>query len=173
LLCEAKQSWRLLLILLIFLIMVMIYPDDRVLVAVVNSPTDWQRVLAEGWYRLPAKHAPPQVPYIDWLAFYFTRAFGGDKWAVHYYSRVIGHELLTRQDMIPTEPNHPRAAEWYYKLILEPPQHKLPPIVADQWRRITFVMTTGDRFEAAREMGDLMLNYSPQGLPYITLKENP
>lgn len=151
----------------------MIYPDDRILVVVLNDPADWQRVQDEGWYRLPAKHAPPQVPHVDWLAFYFTRAFGSNKWAIHYYARVVGHELLTRRDLIPTEPQHARAGEWYYKLMLASPQHKLPPILANQWRRVTFLMTTGDRFEAAQEMKDLCLDYSPQGVPYITLKETP
>ena len=29
-----------------------IYPDDRVLVAIMNNQKDWQRVLDEGWYRI-------------------------------------------------------------------------------------------------------------------------
>lgn len=149
----------------------MIYPDDRVLVAVMNNPADWQQVLDEGWYRLPAKHAPSQIPYIDWLAFYFTKAFGVDKWAIHYYARVIGHEMVTRRDLIPDQADHKRANDWYYRLSLDTIQHKLPPIEANRWRRITFIMTTGDRFEAAREIGDLFKDYSPQGHPYVVLKE--
>ncbi len=149
----------------------LIYPDDRVLVAIMNSRADWQRVQTEGWYRLPAKRAPGHVPNIDWLAFYFAKAFGPDKWAVHYYARVEGHELLTRRDLIPTEPDHKRAGDWYYKLMIGPLQHKLPPIVSDTWRRITFIMTTGDRFEAAREIKDLFADHSPTGQPFVVLKE--
>lgn len=50
-----------------------IYPDDRVLVAIINNKKDWQWVQDEGWYRLPVKHAPEGVPSFDWLAFYFTK----------------------------------------------------------------------------------------------------
>lgn len=149
----------------------MIFPDDRILVAVMNNKKDWQRVQDEGWYRLPVKHAPAGTPHFDYLAFYFTSVFGSDKWAIHYYARVEGHELVTRRDLIPAEPEHKRAGDWYFKLQLGPLQHKLPPIVADAWRRITFLVTTGDRFETAEEINDLFETKSPAGRLYVTLKE--
>ena len=90
-----------------------IYPDDRVLVAIMNNKEDWQRVLDERWYRLPTKRAPAGTPHFDWLGFYFTKVFGADKWAVHYYAPIQGHELLTRRDLIPSQPNHKRAGNWY------------------------------------------------------------
>ena len=34
------------------------YPDDQVLVAIMNNRADWERVQGEGWYRIPAKKAP-------------------------------------------------------------------------------------------------------------------
>lgn len=151
----------------------MIFPDDRILVAVMNNKKDWQRVQAEGWYRLPVKHAPEGAPYFDWLAFYFTSAFGSDMWAIHYYAHIEGHELLTRRDLIPSEPDHHRAGDWYYKLALGSLQHKLPPIVSDTWRRITFIVTTGDRFEAAQEIKELYADQSSAGYPFVTLREQP
>jgi hypothetical protein len=149
----------------------LIYPDDRVLVAVMNNPKDWARVQDEHWYRIPVKHAPEGAPRFDLLAFYQTRAFNRDKWAVHYYARIEGHELLTRKDLLPAEPDHPHANDWYYKFQLGPLQHKLPPIIAENWRRITFIVTTGDRFEAAISVNDLLANQSPTGQLYVTLKE--
>ncbi len=149
-----------------------IFPDDRVLIAIMNNKTDWSRVQDEGWYRIPVKHAPEPVPHIDIIAFYFTKPFGSDKWAVHYYAAVTGHELLTRKDLIPGQPDHKRAGDWYYKLELGPLQHKIPPIKTERWRRVTFVFTTGDRFEAAEDMSDLLLNQSPTGHLYVTLKED-
>lgn len=149
-----------------------IYPDDRVLVAVINNLEDWQRVQDEHWYRLPTKHAPEPVPNIDILAFYFTRAFGADKWAVHYYAHVEGHELLTRRDLLPAEPDHKRAGQWYYKFELGPLRHKVPPIISYNWRRITFIATTGDRFEAAEDINDLFEDESPAGRLYVTLRED-
>lgn len=151
----------------------LIYPDDRVLVAIMNNLEDWRRVQEEHWYRIPVKHAPPVVPHVDWLAFYQTQAFNNDKWAIHYYAKVEGHELVTRRELFPDQPNHKRAGDWYYKLQLGPLQHKLPPIVATDWRRVAFIFTTGDRFEAATEMNDLFKDYSPSGYPFVILKEQP
>jgi hypothetical protein len=136
-----------------------------------NNLEDWKRVQEEHWYRIPVKHAPEPVPNIDHLAFYFTKAFGENKWAIHYYARVRGHELLTRRQLIPSEPDHKRADRWYYKLELGPLHHKLPPVVSDRWRRVTFIFTTGDRFDAATELGDLLRDMSPTGQPFVTLKE--
>ena len=150
-----------------------IYPDDRILVAVMNNLEDWKRVQDEQWYRIPVKHAPEPVPNIDHIAFYQTKVFGPDKWAIHYYAPVTGHELVARRDLIPSEPDHKRAGDWYFKLILGELQHKLPPILTHKWRRISFILTTGDRFEAAKEMSDLFVDQSPAGQLYVTLKENP
>ncbi len=149
------------------------WPDDRVLVAVVNRPEDWRRVLDEHWYRLPVKRAPAGSPHFDWLAFYFTRALGEDRWAIHYYAPIEGHELVTRRDLIPAEPDHPRAGHWYYRLSLGPLRYRLPPITAGSWRRVAFVVTTGDRFEQAVEIKDLLAAESPAGRPFVTLKEEP
>ncbi|MCS7259628.1 MAG: hypothetical protein NZ765_02440 [Anaerolineae bacterium] len=149
----------------------LIYPEDRVLVGVVPHKRDWKIVQTERWYRVPVKHAPPGTPDFDWLAFYFTRAFGEDRWAIHYYCAVLGHELATRRDLIPTEPDHPRACDWYYKLQLGPLQHKIPPIVSPRWHRITFIVTTGDRFMHATEITDLFDPASPWGRRFVTLKE--
>ena len=148
-----------------------IYPDDLILVAIMNNKTDWRRVQEEGWYRIPVKHAPKHAPNFDWLAFYFTRAFGRDKWAIHYYAPILGHEVLTRQELIPSQPNHKRAGDWYYNLELGKLQHKIPPIISYNWRRITFIVTTGDRFEVAEEINDLFEDQSPAGRLYVTLKE--
>ncbi|GAB4528869.1 MAG: hypothetical protein Kow0063_05430 [Anaerolineae bacterium] len=148
-----------------------VHADDRVLVAIMNNQRDWARVQDEGWYRIPVKHAPPGATDFDWLAFYFTKAFGDDRWAIHYYAPIQGHELVTRRDLIPSEPDHPRAAQWYYKLQLGRLEHKLPPIVAHRWRRVTFIVTSGDRFINAHEINDLFEQESPAGQLYVRLRE--
>jgi hypothetical protein len=89
------------------------------------------------------------------VAFYFTAPFGQQKWAVHYYARRLGHELLTRAQLLPDEADHPRADQFYYKLQLGPLQEREPPIVSRRWRRVSFIHTTWDRFEAAEEINDL------------------
>jgi hypothetical protein len=102
---------------------------------------------------------------------YFTKAFGENRWAIHYYARIEGHELVTRRDLIPSEPDHPCAGQWYYKLQLGPLERKLPPMVANPWRRVTFIVTSGDRFLNALEINDLFQQESPVGLLYVKLKE--
>ncbi len=132
------------------------YPEDRVLVAVITRPEDFEIVRNQGWYRVPEKKAPRGI-FFEYVAFYFTAAFGEQKYAVHYYARRLGHELVTRRDLLPHEPNHPRADERYYKLQLGPLQRREPPIVSRRWRRITFIHTTWDRFQSAEEINDLFV----------------
>jgi len=147
------------------------HPDDRVLVAIMNDQRDWALVQDEGWYRLPVKHAPPSAPDFGWLAFYFTKTFGENRWAIHYYAPIQGHELVTRRDLIPSETDHPRAGAWYYALQLGPLEPKLPPVVANRWRRVTFIVTSGDRFINAHEINDLFEEESPAGQLFVRLKE--
>ncbi len=131
------------------------YPEDRVLVGVVTRRADLETARAEGWYRIPQASAPRGVD-ADYLAFYCTAKCGDDlKWAIRYYARRTGHEMVRRRDLLPGEPDHPRADAPYYKIQLGPLQEKIPPIVSEKWRRITFIQTTWDRFQAAREINDL------------------
>lgn len=131
------------------------YPEDRVLVGVMPHPRDLELAREQHWYRVPARSAPQGI-HAEYVAFYFTGAFGPDlRWAIHYYARRTGHELVRRVDLLPDEPSHPRASERYYKLQLGPIKQKDPPIVSLRWRRIAFIQTTWDRFVAAREINDL------------------
>ena len=132
------------------------HPEDRVLVAVITRPKDFEAVRDLGWYRVPEKKAPRGV-FFEYIAFYFTAAFGEQAYAVHYYARRLGHELVTRRDLLPDEAEHPRAGERYYKLQLGALQKRDPPIVSQRWRRITFLHTTWDRFDAAQEINDLFV----------------
>jgi hypothetical protein len=136
------------------------HPDDRVLVAVVNRLQDFEIARDQGWYRVPEQKASRGV-YFEYVAFYFTGAFGRQGWAVHHYARRLGHELATRRELLPDEAHHPRAGEHYYKLQLGPLQRRDPPIVSLRWRRVTFIHTTWDRFEAAEEINDLFAEGGP------------
>ncbi len=130
------------------------HPEDRVLVAVMSRPKDFEIARDQGWYRVPMERAPRGV-HFEYVAFYFTAAFAEERWAVHYYARRLGHELVTRGELLPDEPDHPRAGEPYYKLQLGPLQRREPPIVSQRWRRVSFIHTTWDRFQAAEELNDL------------------
>ena len=147
------------------------YPEDRVLVVYVPNPQDFAVIRDEGWYRVPQRQAPKGL-YAEYFAFYFGRQFGPKKWAIHYYAHNLGHELLFRKDLLPDQPDHPRAEELYYKVQLSPLITCKRPILSMRWRRVTFIHTTWDRFQDATEINDLYI----QGGPYVdrlfaTLKE--
>ena len=138
------------------------YLEDRVLVAYVPSPADFEIVRREGWYRIPQRFAPKGL-HAEYIAFYFGSKFGAEKWAIQYDARRAGHGLARRRDLLPDQPNHPRADDIYYKIQLEPLQKLAQPIVSLRWRRVTFIHTTWDRFRDATEINDLFI----EGGPYV------
>ena len=148
----------------------MIQSTDLVLVAVVNNPRDLEIARLLGWYRIPLRTAP-KVVAVDYLAFYQTGAFGDEKWRIQFVAPVRGHELTTRAELLKTELDHPRAKEEYYKVqvgALEPlPQ----PILADSWRRITFLYTTGEYLLHATTVNDLVIQSDERLLLWHALRE--
>jgi hypothetical protein len=127
----------------------------RVLVAVINSPRDYAIVRDVGWYRIPVKRAPTQIG-ADYLAFYHTAAFAPDmRWCVRYYAPVRDYRLVTRAELLPTEADHPRAAERYYRIDIGSLLELPTPIFSRRLRRITFISTTLERLLAAHEINDL------------------
>ena len=147
------------------------YPEDRVLVAYVPRPSDFDLIRRDGWYRIPQRSAPKGL-HAEYIAFYFGAAFGEEKYAIHYYARNAGHELARRRDLLPDDADHPRADDIYYKVQLGPLQRLGQPIVSLRWRRLTFVHTTWDRFQDATEINDLFIEGGPYvDRLYATLKE--
>jgi hypothetical protein len=128
--------------------------DSRVLVAVVNNPRDLGIVQDQGWYRIPVSRAPARVA-ADYLAFYLTGAFGEQGHSVRSFAPVRGYHLVTRLELFPLEPEHPRAAEQYYRIDLGPMQELPTPIPSRRLRRVTFIPTTLTRLLAAHEINEL------------------
>lgn len=128
--------------------------DERVLVAVVPDPRDWERLRAEGWYRIPLSRAPQRIG-AQYLAFYHTARFTDLRWTITYYAPIIRYRLLPRRELLPDEPDHPRADALYYKVELGPLEALPHPIVSEKLRRVTFIMTTLSRLLRAREINDL------------------
>jgi len=112
-----------------------IYPEDLILVAVMKDPRDLEIARVLGWYRIPLQTAPKTVR-VDWIIFFLTSAFGEEKWSVRYIAKVLGHELLTRGELLREESDHPRADEPYFKILLGP-------------------LTTGERLTQAKDVRDL------------------
>ncbi len=141
---------------------------ERVLVVVMNNLRDFHIVREEGWYRIPVKHAPDRLA-ADYLAFYLTRVFGPERWSIPYMAPVRRYRLLRRRDLLPEEPDHPRADEWYYKIELGPLQRLPHPVPSRHLRRVTFIPTTLQRLLTAEEINDLWLSDALQEQLYKTL----
>jgi hypothetical protein len=130
------------------------YPEDRVLVGVINRKRDLQTVLREHWYRIPRARAPRSID-AEYVAFYLSTGMKEKNGGIYYYARRTGHELLRRRDLLPQEQNHPRANDLYYKIALGEVLEKDPPILNPTARPISFLFTTWDRFVSARTIADL------------------
>ncbi len=148
----------------------MIQTTSLVLVAVINSPRDMEIARLLGWYRIPLRTAP-KVIAVDYLAFYQTGAFGDEKWCIQYVAPVRGHELTTRAELLRSEPDHPRAKEEYYKIQIGSLEKLANPILADTWRRITFLYTTGEYLLKAARINDLVVQSDERQLLWQALRE--
>ncbi len=145
-------------------------PDSAVLVAVMNAPRDLVLAREQHWYRIPQITAPKFFPP-DFIAFYCTKSFGADAFSVRWYAQVRGHELVARRDLLPEEDQHPHAGDLYYKLQLGPVLELPHPIPSKRWRRLTFVLTTGERLFSAWEINDLILGPHEHDVLWRALKE--
>ena len=145
----------------------MIASDSRVLICLINDPRDLEIARWDHWYRIPVKHAPADY-LADYLAFYLTADFGDEKWAIHEYAAVRGHELVRRADLFPEQHAHPRADDLYYKMQLGSLERLPRPILSLKWRRVSFIQTTGDRFIHALEINEL----TAHGNRFVTLMDD-
>ncbi len=129
-------------------------PDALILVAIIPTPEDLQVARILGWYRIPSRTAP-RILNVDYLAFYQPAAFQDRRWRIEFLAPVMGHELTTRAELLREEIDHPRADEEYYKVQLGTVQPLRQPISAGDWKRFTFLYTTGEYFRGARVLTDL------------------
>src|SRR5258708_3817355 len=128
------------------------YPENRVLVGIINRKRDLVYAQQSHWYRIPRERAPRFIE-TEYYAFFLSSAFGAKNGGIHYYARRTGHELVRRRDLLPNEKQ--RADELYYKVSLEPLIEKIPPILNPTARPISFIFTTYDRFMGAKTIADL------------------
>ncbi|MBS3750367.1 MAG: hypothetical protein KGY39_02555 [Anaerolineales bacterium] len=149
---------------------VQLSPSSLILVAIMPEPRDMQYARVLGWYRIPVCTAP-RILNVDYLAFYQPATFGDDRWRVERIAPVRGHELTRRIDLISEDPEHPRAHEEYYKVQLGPLQNLPEPILAGNWKRFTFLYTTGQYMRKARLLTDLTVRSSERKRLWKALRE--
>ncbi|MCU0496106.1 MAG: hypothetical protein MUF87_02000 [Anaerolineae bacterium] len=132
----------------------MTFPEDRVLIGVINRKRDLEYAQQGHWYRIP-KAKLSRGLQAEYLGFFLSNAFGDQNGSIHYFGRITGLELVYRRWLLPEEPNHKNADDEYYKISLAPLQTKSPPIHNETKRAISFIYTTWDRFIHAEKIADL------------------
>ena len=145
-------------------------PSALILVAIIPAPEDLQVARVLGWYRIPIRTAP-RILNVDYLAFYQPASFTDRKWRVEYLAPVLGHELATRIELLREENDHPRADEEYFKIQLGPIQQLIHPIIAGEWKRFTFLYTTGEYFRRAKELTELTVRPGERRRLWKALRE--
>jgi hypothetical protein len=68
--------------------------ETPVLVGIMNSRRDWDIVRRERWYRIPLKSAPRGIRAARFLAFYQTKVFGPERWAINYYAPIVRRRVV-------------------------------------------------------------------------------
>ncbi|HHB91485.1 MAG TPA: hypothetical protein ENK60_09285 [Anaerolineae bacterium] len=141
-----------------------------VLVAVVNNEKDLQRALKEHWYRIPVKRAPRQIA-AEYLALYQTGKFGAQGRRINIYAPILRYHIVTRRELIPDEPDHPRAHDQYFKLELGDFIPLKTPITNKRHPRLTFLITTLERLLQAQDVSDLWLREAARKKLYTAVRE--
>ncbi len=144
--------------------------SDLILVCVLPSPRDLEIARLLGWYRIPLRTAP-KVVSVDQLAFYQPLSFGERGGRIEFTAPVRGHELTTRAELLKDEADHPRAHEEYYKIQLGSLEPLQTPILAETWKRLTFLYTTGEYLLRARDLNDLVVTSDERALLWRSLRE--
>jgi hypothetical protein len=147
-----------------------ISPSSLVLVCFLPSPRDLEIARLLGWYRIPLRTAP-KVVAVDYLAFYQPSSFGERGGQIEFIAQVRGHELTTRGELLIDEADHPRAKEEYYKIQIGGLEKLKEPIIADKWKRITFLYTTGEYLLNAKTLNDLVVDDDERQVLWRSLRE--
>jgi hypothetical protein len=147
----------------------MFQPTSLILVCLLPTPRDLEIARLLGWYRIPLRTAP-KVVAVDYLAFYQPSAFAERGGKIEFIAEVRGHELTTRGELLKDEVNHPRAGEEYFKIQIGGLE-KLNEPVADKWKRITFLYTTGEYLIRAKTLNDLVVDGDERDLLWRSLRE--
>ena len=148
----------------------MLSSTDLILVCLLPTPRDMEIARLLGWYRIPLRTAP-KVVAVDYLAFYQPGSFGECGGRIEFVAPVRGNELATRAELLRDEAGHPRANEEYFKVQIGPLERLIKPIVAEKWRRLTFLYTTGEYLLKAQSLNDLVVQADQRALLWQSLRE--
>lgn len=148
----------------------MVTSTSLVLICLLPTVRDLELARLLGWYRIPLRTAP-KVVAVDYLAFYQPAAFGERGGQIEFVAEVRGHELTTRGELLRDEADHPRAKEEYYKLQIGGLEKLPQPIIADKWKRLTFLYSTGEYLLNAKTLNDLVVEGEERQVLWRSLRE--
>ena len=134
------------------------------------TPRDMEIARLLGWYRIPFRSAP-KVIAVDYLAFYQPSTFGDLGGRIEFIAPQRGHELTTRRELLKDEAEHPRANEEYFKIQLGGLEKLSNPILADTWKRLTFLYSTGEYLLKAKTLNDLVVKDDERAVLWRSLRE--
>ena len=149
------------------------YPSPEVLVAIMNNQRDLEIARTQHWYRIPVNNADRfirDIEQMQYLAFYQTKIFKRDAFAVNYYAEIERISAVPRIELLPDEAGHQNAEVLYYKLDISPLERLSQPIPSKRLRRVTFITTTLAKFSVAQEINDLYHTSPIEDLMWEALK---
>jgi very-short-patch-repair endonuclease len=117
--------------------------EQTVLVGVIKNERDLNILLTKNWYRIPVANSP-NLQFI-YLAFYQPALFGKQGKSIRYYARVLNYKIAKRKDLLPDEPEHPRALDYYFQFFTGKIEKLSQPVKNIIPRRVSFGFTTLDR----------------------------
>ena len=123
-----------------------------------NNHRDLEIAKHQHWYRIPVRSADRFIPSLremQYLAFYQTKTFNQDAYAVNYTAEIENLTRAKRIELLPDQPGHRNIEALYYKLEIAPLRRLLKPIRSQRLRRITFIPTTLEKLKGAVEINDL------------------
>lgn len=130
----------------------------EVLVAILNNVQDMKIACEQHWYRIPVESVEKFLKQHwapEWLAFYQTKVFGDEAYAVNYYARVQNICKVCRCELFPDEVPNEKSQKQYYKLEISELQRLEVSVGSDRCRRIHFIPTTLEKLKTAVTISDL------------------
>ncbi|MCK4244202.1 MAG: DUF559 domain-containing protein [Candidatus Omnitrophica bacterium] len=119
----------------------------------VRRKKDLRIILKKHCYRIPLKRCP--VQRFAYLAFYEVSRLGEEGKAINYYARLKTESEAKRIELLPDEPEHPRAEEIYRVYHLGKIQRTSKRIKNHSRRRISFGFTTREKLLHSEEISQL------------------
>ncbi|MBN1545147.1 MAG: DUF559 domain-containing protein [Syntrophaceae bacterium] len=146
----------------------------EVLVAIINNLNDFAALRDRYWYRIPISSVekwlkdcfPP-----EWIAFYQTKKFGAESYAINYIGKVSKVKEVYRYEIFPDEPISEKTNKKYFQIFVSSLKPLPYPIVSTRNRRIVFIPTTVEKINNAEEINDLYDDSPLEDALWVELKK--